>query len=66
MRVRSFIYNYNPWFSIVRVAYGFQDITGVGDVDGDHVVKQLPPGDDPVGEVQRAGIRYYIGIGTGW
>ena len=49
-----------------RIAYGFQTISGIGDVNGDNVYKNLPPNNDPVTEVERSGFRYYIGLGTGW
>lgn len=66
LRVRAYAYNYNPWFSFFRLAYGFQDTAGVGDQNGDRIFRDLPPNDDPVGEIEKAGFRYYIGIGTGW
>lgn len=66
IRVRAYAYNYNPWFSFFRLAYGMQDTTGVGDQNGDRLFFDIPPADDPVGEIEKAGFRYYIGIGTGW
>ena len=66
LRVRAYAYNYNPWFSFFRMSYGIQDTTGVGDQNGDRIFSDLPPNDDPVGEIEKAGFRYYLGIGTGW
>ncbi len=66
LRLRAYIYNYTPWFSFFRVAYGLQDTTGIGDHNGDRIFRDLPPNDDPVGEIERKGFRYYLGIGTGW
>ena len=66
VRIRAYAYNYNPWFSFFRLAYGMQDTAGIGDQNGDRIYSDLPPNDDPVGEIERAGFRYYIGIGTGW
>ncbi len=65
-RIRAYAYNYSQWFSFARLAYGIQDTAGIGDQNGDRIYRDLPPADDPVGEVEKAGFRFYLGIGTGW
>lgn len=51
-----------PWDSFVRVAWGFQQIHGFGDLDGDGVrdATEAPFPDEP----ERPGPRFYLGLGT--
>ncbi|MCB9761924.1 MAG: PD40 domain-containing protein [Alphaproteobacteria bacterium] len=56
------------WNSFVRVAYGFNEIRGVGDVNGDDVIDTADStlGDSLSNETEAPGIRVYVGLGTGW
>jgi hypothetical protein len=68
LRVPLIVFNTAPWDSFFRVAYGFQDITGYGDVNGDSFYNGSDSGngDGLSNEVEKAGFRFYIGLGTGW
>jgi len=57
-----------PWNSFVRLAWGFNEIRGIGDVDGDDVydTTDTPFGNSVSNETKKPGPRLYIGIGTGW
>ncbi len=68
LRIRANLFNRNSWNSFIRVAYGFNEVGGIFDVDGDDIVTNV---DDPnlnaiSSEKERASIRFYIGLGTGW
>ena len=54
--------------SFVRLAYGFNEIRGYGDVDGDGITdtSETGVGDALSAETEPAGWRLYLGIGTGW
>jgi len=68
IRVPIIAFNTVPWDSFFRVAYGFNDITGYGDVNGDSFYNGSDSGngDGLSNEVEQAGFRFYIGLGTGW
>lgn len=68
VRISSIMFNRAPWNSFVRVAYGFNEIRGVGDVNGDDVITTADNGlgDALSAESELPGVRVYIGIGTGW
>jgi hypothetical protein len=68
LRVRSVIFHGMPWDSFARVAYGFNEIRGYGDVNGDDLfdTSENALGDELSNETEPAGFRYYIGFGTGW
>lgn len=67
LRVSSTLWR-GYWNSFVRVAYGFNEIRGVGDVNGDDVIDTSDStlGDSLSNESERGGVRVYIGLGTGW
>ena len=48
--------------------YGFQEVRGYGDVDGDNLfdTSDNALGDELSNETEPAGLRVYIGLGTGW
>jgi hypothetical protein len=68
IRVKGAMFNSAYWDSFLRVAYGFNDIRGYGDVDGDDIydTSENAIGDELSNEVHPAGFRVYIGLGTGW
>jgi hypothetical protein len=57
-----------PWDSFFRVAYGFQEIGGIFDVDGDSINDATDTGFGNAlsSETEKPGPRFYLGIGTGW
>jgi len=68
LRIRANLFNRSTWNSFIRVAYGFNEVGGIFDVDGDDIVTNV---DDPnlnaiSSEKERPSIRFYIGLGTGW
>jgi hypothetical protein len=67
IRVSSTLFS-GIWNSFVRVAYGFQRIKGINDVDGDDVQDgtQTGFGNSLSSETEPPGPRIYIGLGTGW
>jgi hypothetical protein len=68
IRVPLVAFNTSSWDSFFRVAYGFNDITGYGDVDGDSFYNGTDSGngDGLSTDVEEAGFRFYFGLGTGW
>ena len=68
VRISSTLFNRIPWNSFVRVAYGFNEIRGYGDVNGDNVITTADNGlgDSLSNETEKPGPRVYVGIGTGW
>ena len=72
LRLKSYVFNAFFWNSFFRVAYGFQDVYGVesgnvsSDVNGDLILEDIFPDDPYRDEVEKAGVRFYFGIGTGW
>jgi hypothetical protein len=57
-----------PWNSFVRLAWGFNEIRGIGDVSGDDVydTTDTPFGNSLSNETKKPGLRLYVGVGTGW
>ena len=68
MRFVMNTFNRAQWFSSIRIAYGFMDVSGRGDVDGDDVFTNAsdPTLDNRSDESEPAGFRFMIGIGQGW
>ncbi len=68
IRVAGAMFNSAYWNSFVRLAYGFNEIRGIGDVDGDDIydTSENAIGDELSNETHPAGFRVYIGLGTGW
>lgn len=56
------------WDSFFRVAYGFNEITGITDPNGDDISEttQTGFGNSLSAETEKPGPRFYLGIGTGW
>jgi hypothetical protein len=61
-------FNNGFWNSFFRVAYGFNEVRGYGDVNGDDIQDTTDNaiGDELSNEVEPAGFRFYLGLGTGW
>ncbi len=68
LRVSGVLFNAAYWNSFLRVAYGFNEIGGYGDVDGDDIQSTASNaiGDELSVETEKPGLRFYIGLGTGW
>lgn len=68
LRVQSTMFHSGNWDSFVRVAYGFQEIRGFGDVNGDSIwdTSENAIGDELSNETEKPGVRVYVGLGTGW
>ncbi len=68
VRVASDFRDGMGWNSFVRLAYGFNEIRGYGDVDGDGIydTSESGVGDELSSETEPAGWRLYLGLGTGW
>ena len=68
LRVQSVLFHTSNWDSFVRVAYGFNEIRGYGDVNGDGIFDTADSalGDELSSESEKPGPRIYIGLGTGW
>ena len=68
LRVQSVLFHGATWDSFLRLAYGFQEVRGYGDVDGDNLfdTSDNALGDELSNETEPAGLRVYIGLGTGW
>ena len=68
LRMQSTLFHNFTWDSFVRVAYGFQEIRGYGDVDGDGIydTSENAIGDELSNETEKPGPRVYLGLGTGW
>ncbi len=68
LRLTANLLNRSPWRSFVRVAYGFMPTAGRGDVDGDGIYNNSRDATLNVAsdELEPAGFRFYLGIGTGW
>ena len=68
LRVQSAMFHGATWNSFLRLAYGFQPVRGYGDVDGDDVFDTSDNGlgDELSNEQEPAGLRVYLGLGTGW
>jgi hypothetical protein len=68
VRVSSIFRDTASWNSFLRVAYGFNEIKGYGDVNGDGIwdTSENGVGDELSSETEPAGWRVYLGFGTGW
>ncbi len=68
LRLSSVLYHGMPWDSFFRVAYGFQEVRGYGDVDGNDIfdTNDSAVGDELSNETEPPGLRFYLGLGTGW
>jgi hypothetical protein len=68
IRMSSELYHTMGWDSFVRLAYGFNEIRGWGDVNGDDILdtNDSALGDELSNETEPAGFRLYVGLGTGW
>jgi outer membrane protein OmpA-like peptidoglycan-associated protein len=68
LRLAANLFNRSQWNSFFRIAYGFMPVAGRGDVNGDDIFTN---GSDPTldnrsSEKEPSGLRFYVGIGTGW
>ena len=68
LRMSTVLYHGMPWDSFLRLAYGFNEIRGFGDVDGNDIfdTNDSAVGDELSNETEPAGLRVYVGFGTGW
>jgi hypothetical protein len=68
VRIASIFRDTASWDSFLRMAYGFQEIGGYGDVNEDGVwdTSENGVGDELSVETEPAGWRVYLGFGTGW
>jgi hypothetical protein len=68
LRLDSMLLNRSRWQTSIRVSYGLMAVKGRGDVDGDGIYTNSsdPTLDNTSDEVEPAGFRFLIGIGTGW
>jgi hypothetical protein len=68
LRVSAVAFHGIPWDSFLRVAYGFNEVRGYGDVNGDDIIdtNDSAIGDELSNETEKPGFRFYVGLGTGW
>jgi len=68
LRVQATIFHGLPWDSFLRVAWGFQEVGGIGDVNGDGIydTSENAIADELSNETEKPGPRIYLGFGTGW
>lgn len=68
LRSSASLFNQMGWNSFVRVVYGFNEIRGYGDVNGDDIQDTTDSaiGDELSNETEKPGVRVYVGLGTGW
>ncbi|MCO4771959.1 MAG: OmpA family protein [Deltaproteobacteria bacterium] len=68
VRLAANLFNRSNWNSFFRIAYGFMPVSGRGDVNGDDVFTNGadPTLDNRASESEPSGLRFYLGIGTGW
>ena len=68
LRISGNLFNRSSWNSFIRVAYGFNSVGGIGDVDGDDIYTNVsdPNLNAASSEKERASVRLYVGLGTGW
>lgn len=68
LRLNLGFMNYNRLTSFFRVAYGFNSVGGIFDVDGDGINDATSTGfgNDLSSEREPAGFRFYLGIGQPW
>ena len=67
LRVSSLLMN-SPWDSFIRASWAFNEITGIGDVNGDDIQEAFETGFGNAisGESEKPGPRIFVGFGTGW
>lgn len=68
LRLAANMWNRSQWLTSFKVAYGFNETGGRGDTNNDGIFTNSS---DPsialqADEKEPAGLRFYIGIGTGW
>jgi hypothetical protein len=63
LMLKANIFNYLPWNSFIRVAYGLNDMRGRNDVNGDNIFNDVFPNDPLVSEEETKRFRISIGIG---
>jgi len=68
LRVAAALFNNSYWNSFFRLAYGFNEVRGQFDVDGDDIgdTTSSPLGDSLSNETEPGGLRAYVGLGTSW
>jgi hypothetical protein len=68
LRVSAALFNNRYWNSFARVAYGFNEVRGISDVNGDDIIDNTSStvGDSLSNETEAAGFRVYVGLGTSW
>lgn len=68
LRSSASLFSQGNWNSFVRLAYGFNEIRGYGDVNGDDITDTTDSaiGDELSNETELPGFRFYLGLGTGW
>lgn len=68
LRLHATAFHTSSWDSFVRFAYGFNEVRGYGDVNGDDIYDTSDNafGDELSNETEEPGLRVYIGLGTGW
>ena len=68
LRLSASLFSQAQWNSFVRVVYGFNEIRGYGDVNGDDIqdTTNNAIGDELSNETEQPGVRVYLGLGTGW
>lgn len=67
-RLNATMFHGMAWNSFLRFAYGFNEVRGYGDVNGDDIYDTSDSafGDELSNETEKPGLRVYIGLGTGW
>lgn len=67
-RLSAMLFNRSRWNSSFAIAYGFNPVTGRGDVNNDGVLSNSadPSINTRSDEKEPGGLRFYIRIGTGW
>lgn len=67
LRLSSALWRGN-WNSFMRLSYGFNEIRGINDVNGDNIISTSDSGlgDSFSNETELPGLRVYFGFGTGW
>lgn len=67
-RLSATMMHTSSWDSFLRLAYGFNEVRGYGDVNGDDIYDTSDSafGDELSSETEKPGLRVYIGLGTGW
>jgi hypothetical protein len=68
LRIAAALFNNRYWNSFARLAYGFNEVRGMSDVDGDDIIDNTSStvGDSLSNETEPAGFRVYVGLGTSW